>query len=97
METKEYKLSLLINGRKLSRVIISQHYKVNHPEMSDPLILRLMSELNGQFFDVEEAKGDFEYFKAEPVVLEDKPYRVVFLLCVGEDFLGVVNAFRVRI
>jgi len=56
----------------------------------------LVSELDGGVFDVEAIRGDFEYFRVEPVVFEDKPYRFVFLLCVGEDFLGLVNAFRVR-
>ena len=26
----------------------------------------------------------------------DQPYRLVFLIPKGEDFLGIINAFRVR-
>lgn len=40
-------------------------------------------------------KGDFEYLRVEPVELDDKPYRLVLVLCIHDDYLGVVNAFRV--
>lgn len=45
--------------------------------------------------DKKERDG-FEYFTVEPVELESRPYRLVLLLYVHDDFLGVVNAFRVR-
>ena len=96
MDRPEYPLKLTVNGRPITRVLIDQHYKEKHTELTDPLILDLVLELNGKFFDVEAVRGDFEYFRAEPVVLANKPYRVIFLLCIGEDFLGVVNAFRVK-
>lgn len=96
MDHPEYPLKLTVNGRSVTRVLIDQHYKVKHPELSDPVILDLVLELDGKFLDVAAVRGSFEYFRAEPVVLDDKPYRVVFLLCIGEDFLGVVNAFRVK-
>lgn len=38
---------------------------------------------------------EFQYFKAEPLVLETEPYRLVFLLYMNEDTLGVINCFRV--
>jgi len=28
-------------------------------------------------------------------MINEKPYRVIMVLCVSDDFLGVVNAFRV--
>lgn len=92
----EYKFSLLINNISINKVIIDQHYKENHPEMSDELILKLVKELDGGNFPIEDEKGDFMYFKAEPVEIDDKPYRIIFLLCQYEDYLGVINAFRVR-
>jgi len=96
MGRPEYPLKLTVNGHEISRVVIDQHYKENHPELSDPLILELVKELDGRFFAVEAVRGDFEYFRAEPLFLDSKPHRVIFLLCVGDDFLGVVNAFRVK-
>ncbi len=91
---KEYPLKLLINGKHLSRVLIDQHYKLKHPEMTDELILKLVKILNNGDFEIEIRKGPYEYFAVEPVYLIRKSYRLVLLLCVGEDFLGVINAFR---
>lgn len=55
-----------------------------------------MRELDGGNFPIEEEKDGFEYFVVEPVIYDDKPYRLVLLFYVFDDFLGVVNAFRVR-
>lgn len=91
----EYPSELMINGRFLSRVVIDQHYQLKHPEISDKLILKLIEQLNEGNFPIEEEKSGYEYFAVEPVTYEDKPYRLVLLLYVHDDFLGVVNAFRV--
>lgn len=95
MERPEYSLKITVNGRQLNRVVIDQHYKENHPELNDQLILELVKELNGKTYDAEAVRGDFEYFRVEPLEMNSKPYRLIFLLCIGDDFLGVVNAFRV--
>jgi hypothetical protein len=96
MDRPEYRLKLTINGRRLNRVIIDQHYRLKHPEMTDELILELVTGLNGEEFPIERSQGDFEYFRAEPVFHQEKPYRLILVLCLSDDFLGVVNAFRVE-
>lgn len=90
----EYRLSLRINGRLLSRVIIDQHYKLKHPNISDELILELVKTLNDEDFEIQEKKGSFEYFAVEPVWLDEEPYRLILVLCMDDDYLGVINAFR---
>jgi hypothetical protein len=81
----------------VSRVVIDQHYRENHAEsVNDELILQLVRELDGKTFPVELVRGEFEYFTAEPVQVADKPYRLVLVLCVSDDYLGVINAFRVN-
>lgn len=95
-ERKEYPLNITINNRKLSSVVIDQHYQVNHPEMNDDLIIELIKTIDNGIFPIENEKDGFEYFKVEPVEFEDRPYRLVLLMYVYEDFLGVINAFRVR-
>ena len=65
-------------------------------DLSDDLILKLVKTLDGGNYEVETLHWGFEYFAVEPVYLEDKTYRVVLVLALGEDYLGVVNAFRVR-
>lgn len=92
----EYFLKLTINNKCLESVIIDQHYTVNHPDMDDNIILELVKMIDNGIFPIEDEKDGFEYFTVESVIHNKRPYRLVLLLCVGEDFLGVVNAFRVR-
>ena len=90
----EYPLQLTINRKHLSRVIIDQHYREKHPNMNDKLIIELVKTLDDGEFDIQMQKNHYEYFAVEPVYLDEKAYRLVLLLCIGEDFLGVINAFR---
>lgn len=96
MARNEYELRITINHRQLVRVIIDQHYREKHSDLSDDLILKLVKTLDGGNYDIERSDGEFEYFAVEPVYLENKLYRVVLALCIWDDYLGVVNAFRIR-
>ena len=96
MQRPEYPLQISINGRDLNRVVIDQHYKDRHSEsITDEIILDLVRDLDGKSFPIERIRGEFEYFTVEPVLREEKPYRIILVLCVSDDYLGVVNAFRV--
>ena len=77
-------------------MIIDEHYKARHSDLNDALILELVKQLDGQNFPIEATRGEFQYFRVEPVFLNEKPYRLILLLCLTDDFLGVVNAFRVE-
>lgn len=93
---KEYFLSLRINRRQLNRVIIDSHYREKHGEsMDDLLILRLIKKLNGGIFSIDEIRGDFHFLKVEPVLFSGDPYRLVLVIHASEDYVGVINAFRV--
>lgn len=92
----EYELNILINEKKVTRVIIDQHYKIKHNELNDDDILNLVKKIDGKTFLIEDEKDGYEYFSVEPIFLEDRPYRLILLLYVFDDFLGVVNAFRVQ-
>ena len=93
----EYPLKLEINGRLISKIIIDQHYQLKHREINDDLILRLVVKLNGGIFPIEEQKDGFEYFTVEPIIHKDKPYKLILLLYIHENFLGVINAYRIKI
>lgn len=95
-QRNEYSINLIINGLFLTRVVVDQHYQINHPDMNDKLILNLVKELDNGNFAIREQKGNFQYFTVEPIELDNKPYRLVLLLCIHDDFLGVINAFRVK-
>lgn len=92
----EYKLRITINERVIHRVIIDPHYRQKHTDLDDSKILHLVKSLDGLIFPIEARRGDFEYFKVEPVYLESLPYRVILVMCIVDDFLGVINAFRVQ-
>jgi len=76
--------------------VIDQHYKEKHSEsITDAIILELVKELDGEIFPIEIERADFQYFTAEPVFRNEAPYRLILVLYVYDDYLGVVNAFRV--
>lgn len=95
MRRPEYPLKLVINEKQIKRVIIDPHYKEKHARLNDVAIMEMVGQLNGQNFPIEETHGEFQYFRVEPVYHDGKPYRLILLLSVADDFLGVVNAFRV--
>jgi hypothetical protein len=55
----------------------------------------LVKSIDGETFDIDSIKGSFQYFVAEPVLRQKQPYRLVLLMCIYDDYLGVINAFRV--
>ena len=92
----EYRLKTTLNGRHLNRVVIDQHYRLKHGDtVNDEIILDLIKTLDGRKLLPEKVQGDNEYFTIEPVCREEKPYRMVLVLCLADDYLGVVNVFRV--
>lgn len=95
MNRPEYRLKLTVNEKRITKVIIDQHYAAKHVYLTDPAILEMVKQLDNQVFPIEEIHGGFQYFRVEPVYHDGKPHRLVLLLCISDDFLGVVNAFRV--
>ncbi len=98
-QRNEYDLSLTINHRIIRRVIIDQHYRENHSEsVNDSLILGLVKELDQRVLDVEVERGEYQYFKVDPVFPaegKDRPFRLILVLCIHDDYLGVINAYRI--
>lgn len=92
----EYALRLSINEREISRVLIDQHYRDKRSDLNDQKILEMVKTLDGQNFPIETVRGGYEFFRVEPVYFGEKPYRLVLVLYLSDDFLGVVNAFRVN-
>ncbi len=85
---------IFINGIKISRVIIDDHYKEKHSDhVTDNLILNLVTQLDGRKELPESVSGEYSYF-ATLVEFEDKQYRLVWLLEKDAIYIGVVNAYR---
>ena len=85
----------MVNDRPINEVIIDPHYEEKHSEsISDEVILALVRKLDGRIFDPDDMDDEFQYFKTEPIELDGKNYRLVWLLKENSLFIGVVNAFR---
>lgn len=95
-ERREYSLRITVNGRVFRRVIIDDHFQKKHGEsVDDFLILRLVRMLDGRRYWPDSINEDgFSYFKKDPLVIQGKPYRLVWTTHPLEDYVGVVNVFR---
>lgn len=92
---RSYKLSIIVNDRKINEVIIDPHFEIKHSEsINDEIILDLVRKLDGGYFEVDARDEDFEYFKTDPIYFSGKKYRLIWLLKNNCMFIGVVNAFR---
>lgn len=95
MQRREYGIRITVNGRKISKVIIDPHYEARHSaSIDDQLILRLVRQLDGRFFETEDADPPYLYFVTDNMVLDSKRYKLVWLLEDNELYVGVVNAHR---
>ncbi len=61
--------------------------------INDALILKLVMQLDGRKELPEDTVGKFSYF-ATLVELNEKQYRLVWLLEENAIYIGVVNAYR---
>jgi hypothetical protein len=91
---REHPFALTFNGRRSNRVLIDQHYEENHPDMPDQLILELIRAQDGKEQEPAATRNGFLYFKIEDR-WQGKRYRLILTYC-EEDYLGVINAFRVK-
>ncbi|MBY0383645.1 hypothetical protein K2X05_00675 [bacterium] len=88
--------AIVVNGIKISDVIISDHYEIKHSKyMTDELVLKLVNELDGKKELPIDTKDGFSYFLSM-VELNDKPYRLIWLLQDNAIYIGVVNAHRIK-
>ncbi len=96
MARREYSIDLTINGRHLKKLIIDPHYEDKHSEsVSDEIIVELVKELDGGFYRVEKVDSQgFQYFVEDHMELNDKLYKLIWLLHDDEIFIGVVNCYR---
>lgn len=95
MERRIYKIeSIFVNGNTYSEVIIDPHYELKHSEhISDEIILTLVQRLNGKRELPTDIKDGFSYY-VTMIDLDDKFYRLVWLIENNAIYIGVVNAFR---
>lgn len=91
-----YDLSLRYRNVDINEVIIDQYYSDKHFDVNDWIILELVKTLHNKTYEVKAENNNFTYFVAEPLFYNSKPYRLIFLLEKGCNFIGVINAFRIQ-
>ena len=93
-QRREYSVTLTFNQRTFIKVIIDPHYEEKHSDINDSLILELVKLLDGTEAEAEDETNGFKYFARE-MFWRSKKYRIILTYC-EEDFLGVINVFRVK-
>ncbi len=95
MKRRDYRLSITVNGRQILKVVIDPHYELKHSDsISDEVILELVKLLDGGTFPLQEYSGQFEYYVTDELRLNERLYKLVWLLEENELYIGVVNAHR---
>jgi hypothetical protein len=91
-----YPTWIVVNGLTFRQVAISTHYERKHKaSINDHLILELIQLLHHRrFLPSAVDESGFQYFVTDPLVLNAKPYRLVWLIPPDQSYLGVRNAFR---
>ena len=95
MRRREYEIQITVNGIKISKAIIDSHYEEKHScSINDDVILQLVNQLDGQFFEPEDIEVPYRYFVTDGMILDGKKYKLIWLIEDGEFYIGVVNAYR---
>ena len=95
---RHHKLNVCVNGTWFHDVLIDSHVMERHgSSIDDQLVLNLVEKLHMGFYKVEDTdENGFDYFVNEELILDEKPYRLVWLMPPDKSYLGVRTAFRRR-
>ncbi len=98
MSRRVYPLRLRINGRRLEKVVIDPHYERKHSSsVTDEIVLALVKQLDGKtFLPIDSDEDRFQYFVNDQIEVDQKFYKLIWLLHEKELFVGIVNAYRRR-
>jgi len=70
---------LLVNERVINQIIISSHYEISHPYLTDEIILEMVQQLDGKIFQVEDTKTNpkREFFSQDKLEYQEYYYKLV--------------------
>lgn len=96
MDRRWYDISVVVNGIKISQLIIDPHYLLKHGDsVSDEVIIDLVKMLDGREFSPDKlGSNGFLYFVEDRMKYCGKTYKLIWLLKDDEIFIGVVNCYR---
>ena len=95
MKRREYGIDILVNRRRITKVIIDTHYEKKHSAtVDDQIILKLAETLDGEVIEPDAEDPPYSYFSQDRIELDGKFYKLIWLLEDDELYVGVVNAYR---
>lgn len=95
MKRREYGIEILVNRRRITKVIIDSHYEKKHSAtVDDQIILKLVQTLDGEIIEPDAEDPPYSYFSQDRIELDGKFYKLIWLLEDDELYVGVVNAYR---
>lgn len=96
MSRREYPIFLTINGRSITKVVIDPHFELRHRDsINDEIILELVWLLdNAEELPKTIDEAGYEYYVSDKLNLNNKLYKLIWLLHENEIFIGIVNAYR---
>lgn len=95
MSRREYDVSIVLNGRRITKAVIDPHYEEKHADsISDDIILELIKTLDGEGIEPSGEDYPFTYFVKDKIELNEKFYKLVWLFEEGRVYIGIVNAYR---
>jgi hypothetical protein len=95
MSRREYSINITVNDVLIKKVIIDPHYEEKHAEsINDEIVLELVKTLDGKIFEPDDEKAPYSYFVTDKIKVNDKLYKLVWLLEDHEIYIGVINAYR---
>ena len=95
MKRREYGIDILVNRRRITKVIIDTHYEKKHSAtVDDQIILKLVETLDGEVIEPDAEDPPYSYFSHDRIELDGKFYKLIWLLEDDELYVGVVNAYR---
>lgn len=95
MNRREYAISIKINDRLITKLIIDPHFEVKHSDsINDETIIALVKTLDGEEAEPEDRNPPFTYFTKDKIGLNGRFYKLVWLLEDDQIYVGVVNAYR---
>jgi hypothetical protein len=95
LNLREYAIPVMINGIMVNRFSLIHIMKKKHAgTVTDEIILEWVKTLNG--LEIEPVKVDepFSYFESDRIEYRGKSYKLIWLLEMGQRYIGIVNAYR---
>jgi hypothetical protein len=95
MKRREYGIDIVVNRRRITKVIVDSHYEKKHSAtVDDQIILKLVQTLDGEVIEPDAEDPPYSYFSQDRIELDGKFYKLIWLLEDDELYVGVANAYR---